>query len=424
VVSNPKRNKEKKGNKSFHNKYSKYDKLREARARIILSKEEPIRILDNGVFLIKSQTGHGHYLVEWKNHDWACNCQDFIKNNRFCKHIIARDLFFNGCITIDDEESELKKESYSQDWDSYNLAQVKEVEFFDSFLQQLLATIPESEQKIGRPRLKKSDQIFCCVMKVYGQLSHRRAESIYSQALDRQQISYTPSFKSLSAFLVKPELKPILLDLIHRSAMPLASIESNFAVDSSGFRCSTFSDYCRVKHGINKKHNWLKVHIGTGVQSNIIADVIITGEHVADGPQFKKIINNIAKIFKINEIYADAAYSSGENHQIVDKYGGVAYIDFRKNSTGKKGGALYRKAFHRFQLHRDEFDKRYHQRSNAEATFAAVKQKFGDSIRSRNRIAQENEMLCKVLAYNITVLIRVMFKLGINPDFSQTNFSC
>jgi transposase len=423
MASTPEKNKEEKNDKSFHKKYSKYDKIREARARIILSKDDPIRSLDHGVFLIKSQSGHGHYLVEWKNHNWRCNCQDFIKNNRYCKHIIARDLFFNGYITIDEEEPEIQKESYSQDWDSYDQAQVNEIEFFDSFLQQLVSTIPEPEQNMGRPRLRISDQIFCCAMKAYSQLSHRRAESIYTQALDRQQISYAPSFKSLSSFLVRPDLTPILLNLVHHSALPLASIENNFAVDSSGFRCSTFSDYCRVKYGINKKHNWLKVHIGTGVQTNIIADVIITDEHAADGPQFKKIIANIANNFKINEVYADAAYSSGENHQIVDKYGGVAYIDFKKNSTGKKGGALYRKAFHYFQLHRDEFERHYHLRSNAESTFSAIKLKFGDSIKSRNRIAQENEMPCKILAYNITVLIRVMFKLGIHPDFSSTNMT-
>ncbi len=57
-------------------------------------------------------------------------------------------------------------------------------------------------------------------------------------------------------------------------------------------------------------------------------------------------------------------------------------------------------------------------RDNAESTFAAIKKKFGENIKSRNRIAQENEMLCKIIAYNITVLIHSMFELGITPDFS------
>ncbi len=52
-----------------------------------------------------------------------------------------------------------------------------------------------------------------------------------------------------------------------------------------------------------------------------------------------------------------------------------------------------------------------------ESTFGAIKKKFGESVKSKNRVAQENEMLCKIIAYNITVLIRSMVKMGITPDF-------
>ena len=103
----------------------------------------------------------------------------------------------------------------------------------------------------------------------------------------------------------------------------------------------------------------------------------------------------------------------------MDKFGGKAYIPFKKNATGKSGGALWKKAYHYFQIHRDEFEEHYHQRSNAESTFSAIKQKFGESVKSRNRVAQENEMLCKIVAYNITVLIHSMFEMGINPDFGN-----
>ena len=59
----------------------------------------------------------------------------------------------------------------------------------------------------------------------------------------------------------------------------------------------------------------------------------------------------------------------------------------------------------------------YHKRSNVESTFAAIKRKFGETIKSKNRVAQENEMLCKIVAYNITVLINTIFEFDINPDF-------
>ena len=112
------------------------------------------------------------------------------------------------------------------------------------------------------------------------------------------------------------------------------------------------------------------------------------------------------------------AYSSRKNYDIVDKFGGTAYIPFRKNARGTaKGSALWRKTFHYFQLNKDEFMKHYHKRSNAESTFGAIKKKFGESVKSKNRVAQENELFCKFIAYNITVLIHVMFELGIKPEF-------
>ncbi|MFH1448061.1 MAG: hypothetical protein ABIG39_04300 [Candidatus Micrarchaeota archaeon] len=44
--------------------------------------------------------------------------------------------------------------------------------------------------------------------------------------------------------------------------------------------------------------------------------------------------------------------------------------------------------------------------------------KFEDILKSKNPKAQENELLCKVIAHNIVVLIRGMHDLGVEPRFS------
>jgi transposase len=259
-------------------------------------------------------------------------------------------------------------------------------------------------------------------MKVYSQLSSRRAKYLYHDALERQQITYAPHFNIVTKTLNKKELKPILQNLVHLSAEPLASIENDFAIDSSGFRCSTFGSYCEEKHGTKRTRNWLKTHISTGISTNIVADVVITDEHGADSPQLKKLIRNTAEHFKIGEISADLAYSSRKNLQLIDSFGGTPFIPFKKNATGRSGrSALWRKTFHYFQLHKEEFLEHYHKRSNVESTFAAIKKKFGESVKSKNRIAQENELLCKIIAYNITVLIHEMIQLNGTSEFLSFN---
>jgi transposase len=68
---------------------------------------------------------------------------------------------------------------------------------------------------------------------------------------------------------------------------------------------------------------------------------------------------------------------------------------------------------------REGFNSRYHRRSNVEAVFSALKRKFGENIRSKNPVAQVNEVLCKLVAYNLTVVVHEMFENGIAPSFQS-----
>jgi transposase len=109
----------------------------------------------------------------------------------------------------------------------------------------------------------------------------------------------------------------------------------------------------------------------------------------------------------------------------VKNVGGKAYIPFKKNATGKAGGStIWMKMYHYFMLNRDNFMEHYHKRSNIEATNAAIKRKFGEALKSKNPTAQVNELLAKIVAYNLTVVIHEMYENGIEPNFlSQTNQS-
>lgn len=86
-----------------------------------------------------------------------------------------------------------------------------------------------------------------------------------------------------------------------------------------------------------------------------------------------------------------------------------------KSQSG--GSALWKKMFHYFQLNRDDFMEHYHKRSNIEATNAAIKRKFGETLKSKNPTARVNELLAKIIAYNLTVVIHEMYENRINPEF-------
>lgn len=77
------------------------------------------------------------------------------------------------------------------------------------------------------------------------------------------------------------------------------------------------------------------------------------------------------------------------------------------------------KMYHYFQFNQEEFLEHYHKRSNVETVFHMVKSKFGDSVRSKDKTAQLNEVLLKILCHNICVVIQEMFELGIEPNFCK-----
>jgi transposase len=68
-------------------------------------------------------------------------------------------------------------------------------------------------------------------------------------------------------------------------------------------------------------------------------------------------------------------------------------------------------------FNRQLFSGRYHKRSNAESVFSMVKEKSGNSVRSRSEEGRVNEVLAKVLCHNICVLVRAAHEPGIEPTF-------
>ena len=278
---------------------------------------------------------------------------------------------------------------------------------------------PRPAKATGRPRLPLRDLLFCTIEKFYYQQPLRVAPGLYRRSRAESRIGCIPSQNMPSLILRQPEVGPILHDLIAKSALALASVEDCFAVDSSGFRTTSFGDYCREKYGAPAHNVWIKGHVIVGAKTQIIPKVIVTDGHAADSPQFPGLINGlVAAGFVMKEVYADKGYLSGENFAAVGEAGGTAFIMFKENSRGrgKKRGnrtPFWKDMWHRFQSDPSAYLERYYQREIVEATFAAIKKRLGETIRSRDPVAQFNELLCKVLVHNIQVLIHESFEHGI-----------
>lgn len=367
------------------------------------------------VWIVPSESHSGSYVVSAD--DNSCTCPDFELNRAPCKHVFAVE-FVRHRITPDGSVlTETLKITYKQDWPAYNAAQCNEKEVVQQLLQGLCAGIVMPEQHMGRPRLPLSDVIFAAVMKVYGTTSGRRAFTDIRDAEAKGHIDHAPHYNSISMYLEKPELTPILKAMIEESALPLKAVETDFAVDGTGFSTSVYDRWYDHKYGRPRKESrWLKAHAMIGVKTNIIVNVEVTLGEAHDSPQFVGLVERTAKNFNIREVSADKAYLSMTNLDAVERVGAVPYIPFKLNSRPGTHEA-WQRMWHMYSLHRPEFLSHYHKRSNVETTFSAVKRLFGGSLRSKKHQAQTNELLCKLLAYNLTCVVHSMFELGIQPNY-------
>ena len=67
----------------------------------------------------------------------------------------------------------------------------------------------------------------------------------------------------------------------------------------------------------------------------------------------------------------------------------------------------------------DVFNDEYHQRSNVESTNSSLKRKFPAQVRSIGFGGRVNEILCKIIAYNLGIARREMWMRGVIPDFPK-----
>jgi transposase len=301
------------------------------------------------------------------------------------------------------------------------LSQTREAAYFKSLLYELCATVtaPAKPQGRGRPPAPLPDLIYAACMKTYNCLSGRRNQSDLDEALRRGYLSRAVRYNTVFKYLELDMMTPYLQTLIAASSLPLKGVEVDFAVDSSGFSTCQYTRWFDVKYGNTEDwHDWIKLHLMTGVRTNIVTSCEVSRRYAHDSPYFKPLVNaTVANGFKLSEVSGDKAYASRANLRLVEKHGGTPYIAFKDNSKGGSKCKVWNKMFHYYSLHQAEYMQHYHKRSNSESTFSMIKARFGERLRSKTDRAQVNEALCKVLCHNLCVVIQSIHELGIEVEF-------
>src|SRR5437870_6808613 len=282
------------------------------RARVMTPREErglviaaTQKLTQKGrVWLVPSQNGRGRYTVHPDADTPFCSCLDFEETGCRCKHLFAveytmkRDMTKDGTVTETQSVTFTKKTTYKQDWPLYNLAQTEEKKRFLALLHGLcggLDNIPQPGK--GRRWTAMSDMIFTCVLKVYTTLSSRRFGTDLEEAHQKGYLTRKLHPVMVCNFLESEELTPVLQKLIVQSSLPLRSVETVFAPDSTGFSTSRFVRWFDEKYGQRSGREWVKAHAICGTTTHIVTAVEILDKNAGDCPQFGPLVKKTAENF-------------------------------------------------------------------------------------------------------------------------------
>lgn len=307
--------------------------------------------------------------------------------------------------------------AYRQPWSIYNQTQTNELEHFTRMLWHLCLTEDEPIQQRGQPRIDFHCMLFLMVYGTYfSQMSKRRLVSQLKIAQEFLGIPKIPHFNSIYNYLRNPLMTPYLRRMLVISSLPLVDLETHFLADSSGFSTGKFKEWKKVKYGNNEQwREWVKLHAMCGVQTKIITAAEVTTEYQHDSPLFEPLLRQTREYFNVKIVSADKAYSSYKNIELTVSSGALALIKFKDNARGDTKHEAWNKMYHYFNLHEEEFLCGYHKRSNVESLFSAMKEKFGERLRSKTFDGQINELLCKAISHNLCILVRTMFEFKIEP---------
>lgn len=376
---------------------------------------------DGTIWIVPSESGNGEYEVDLQRQ--ICACPYFQKNKAKCKHQFAvEEKIWREFRVINPDRGKQAIRGTprkKRNWAGYNEAQTKERGRWLELLYELCAQIPEPPKKPGRGRtpLPLAEVLFCLILKVYERNCSRRFTGYLGESIARGFITRQPHFNSICNYFRKDWMTFVLSDLVTFSSLPLAAIETSFSVDSSGFGTSQKERWYDVKYGNSEDwHGWIKAHIICGNLTKTVVSIIISPAYANDSPFFIPLVGNAARYFQLEEVLADAAYSSKENLEFVEGKKAKVFIPFKSNAVVGTKSEVWNKLLHFYSFHQTEFHERYKNRSNVETAFSAIKLKFGENLRSFAERGQINELLAKIVCHNLSVLVRSIYELKIELD--------
>lgn len=354
--------------------------------------------------------------------------KDYDEFNRIAKQIYKnapRAIDIQMTLGLYEPKQYGEKRTYPRNWSLYEKACSQEKLMFFKILKDAVdyMMINYEYKGNGRPPAYYGDIVKSLCIKSYSNYSSWRTESELRIARSMGIIDEVHKRSTLLKYMQSKKVTELLHRLYKIIAEPLAEVELYFAADATGIsNAYGNTSWMKIRHTKEEeKHRreYSKIHIVSGVKTNIVCSARVTRGEAHESPYFKPMLDDTAKIFNVKEVSADAGYLSKKNVKTVANIGAVPFIMGKKNVSVPKAGKMsaWGAMLRLWKHHQMFFAEHYHKRSNVESTFAMIKKKFGNFCRSKKPQSQESEILCKIVCHNAVVLSKALLSYDLRKGF-------
>jgi transposase len=217
----------------------------------------------------------------------------------------------------------------------------------------------------------------------------------------RMGLSKVPHYTTFQKFSARFSCR-ILHQLIAGVAKKICSGTLNLSIDSTGFSLdvSSYHYSSRIKR-MEKNRGYVKTTLAIDTRTQCVAAAKIRLKRRHDTVDAVPILNKSRLLGRIQVVVADRGYDSEElmqyiEHEIHAKP--VIALKYAKKSLKRTRGEIRKRLKKAFPK------EEYRHRSKSETVNSTIKRRYDSTIRARKNHTQRQDVLLKILTYNLTLL--------------------
>lgn len=238
--------------------------------------------------------------------------------------------------------------------------------------------------QFGPKKYKLKHHLFALIMMEAYQLSLRRVEKLL-EMFGVKCTTYSALCKR------RKKIPAIIWQMLTKFTAGLQ--HHTVAIDATGFS-RTNPSYHFIKR-IDRKNpvkSYAKISMLYDTNSH---KVITLHVRVKPAHEIRDAKLLLGKYCEMSCLLADKAYDAEWFHEYCFERGVQTIIPKKKNI---RRGRFRKKQMKNFS------EEKYHQRSNIESGFSAIKRKYGGSVSGRSLASINTELSCKAIAHNLELL--------------------